>query len=131
MKVPANLQRELTRNQNKWLRKNVTGERWVAASFSVTNNNRSCQPWLLNKYRMLKPTDEAGKFELVTVRRSKRVTKRKGKRSSQKAPRVTVSVTSTTSKNTFGRQSCDYLVQKAKRVYRAAKRAARIERESA
>ena len=131
MKVPYNLQRMLTRNQNRYLRRNGNGETWTTDPNSVTNSNNSFQAFLQKTSKSIRATEEPGVFEVVTVRKGRRVTKRKGKRSSNNSARVTITVKTASSKNTFGRKSCAYLVQKAKRVFRAAKRAARIERESA
>lgn len=129
MKVPRNLQYALTRNCNRYRLKNLNGQIFTTDPANVFGRNTAKDVGLLRKRTRYVVAGEEGKVNLVTKVSSKRVTKRKGKRSQRTSACTTVSQKEYASVKSMGSKACKYALWKATRVKKAVKRAAKIAAE--
>ena len=129
MKVPLNLQYALTRNNSRYLVKNLNNQYFTKDPSNVFGRNTARDVGLLRKRARYVVSGEDNKLALVVKGTRGRVLKRKGKRSQLSAPNTTVDKRDYTSLKNMGSRACKYMLWKITRTRRAQKRAVRLASE--
>ena len=127
MKVPQNLQYALTRNNNRYLVKNLNRENFSRDPANVFGRNTAKDVGMLRDTARYYVTEkDSSKVTVVTKRRRGRVTKRKGKRSQMSASVVTTTRADFTNLGDLKGRVCPYVLWKLNRAKKAQRRAQKL-----
>jgi len=127
MKVPLNLQYALTRNNNRYLVKNLNSQNFSRDPANVFGRNTAMDIGMLrDTARYYTTQKDSSKLTVVTKRRRGRVTKRKGKRSQMTASMVTQTTKDFTNLGDLKGKVCPYVLWKLNRAKKAQRRAEKL-----
>ena len=127
MKIPVSLQYALTRNNNRYLVKNLNGQVFTADPSNVFGRNTALDIGMLRKNSKFLVTSKDNSKTLVSSKVTRgRITKRRGKKSGLSSAKVTVSVAEFGTIKSMGKKSCLYQLWKVNRSKKAQRRARRI-----
>ena len=127
MKIPVSLQYALTRNNNRYLVKNLNGQVFTADPSNVFGRNTASDIGMLRKNSKFLVTSKDNSKTLVSSKVTRgRITKRRGKKSGVSSAKVTVSVAEFGSIKSMGKKRCLYQLWKVNRSKKAQRRARRI-----
>jgi hypothetical protein len=122
MKVPQNLQHMLTRNNNRFLNKNLNGEIFTSDLYNVSSRQSPKDlGYLRKKSNRVETTEDNKGLVRVTKRQRGRIVKRKEKKSSSKGVEVVFTRKPDSLRNPGS--CCHFVAIKARRLNKARQRA--------